>query len=125
MLSARHRLRSSTDIRRTLRGRRAGGHLVVVHVARSAERAGLPARVGFVVSRAVGGAVTRNQVKRRLRAYAAHRLDIVPDGVDVLVRANPQAATADYGRLGAEYERLLARALARLDDRASASAAKG
>lgn len=124
MLSARHRLRNSTDIARTVRGRRAGGHLVVVHAVRDPRRADLPARVGFAVSRAVGGAVTRNRVQRRLRHYAATHLDLVPDGVDVVVRANPAAAQAQYPELGAEYERLLARVLARLDDRAVPTPAK-
>lgn len=125
MLSARHRLRDSTDIRRTLRGRRAGGHLVVVHAVRSPERDGLPARMGFVVSRAVGGAVTRNRVKRRLRDHAALRFDLLPLGVDVLVRANPSAAQADYVDLGDEFERLLVRVLRRLPNPAQATATEG
>lgn len=118
MLSARHRLRDSTDIRRALRGRRAGGHLVVVHAVRVGKRRELPPRVGFVVSRAVGGAVTRNLVKRRLRGHVAGTLGDLPDGVDVLVRANPPAAQAEYAELATEYDRLLARVLARLDGQA-------
>ncbi len=122
MLSARHRLRNSTDIRRTLRGHRAGGHLVVVHGVRRRERVGLPARVGFVVSRALGGAVVRNRVKRRLRAHVASTLDHVPHGVDVMVRANPGAACAQFDQLAAEYDRLLGRVLARLDEPRSSTA---
>lgn len=122
MLSARHRLRDSADIRRTLRGRRAGGHLVVVHAVRSPERDGLSARVGFVASRAVGGAVIRNRVKRRLRDHVARRFDLLPVGVDVLVRANPSAAEADYSHLGDEFERLLLRVLSRLPEVTPASA---
>jgi len=51
-------------------------------------------RVGFVVSRAVGGAVVRNRVKRRLRALS--RPLVMADATQryhVVVRALPAAAT--------------------------------
>jgi ribonuclease P protein component len=55
-------------------------------------------RIGFVVSGALGNAVTRNRVKRRLRHLAAvHVADtpvgIDPGGIDIVVRALPRAAT--------------------------------
>jgi len=50
--------------------------------------------VGFVVSRAVGNAVTRNRVKRRLRHLAAKRIPTTPTGTDLVVRALPRSATA-------------------------------
>ena len=55
--------------------------------------AGRRAAVGFVVSGAVGNAVTRNRVKRRLRHLAAAQLPDTPAGVDLVVRALPRAAT--------------------------------
>jgi len=79
-------------------------------------RAGLPPRVGFVVSRAVGGAVVRNRTKRRLRALMAARLERLPLGSDVVVRANPVAAQANSAELGLELDRLLARVIARVQD---------
>ncbi len=66
-------------------------------------------RVGFVVSRAVGPAVTRNQVKRRLRHLVRGRLaDLPPDSM-LVVRALPAAATASSVELAAELDRSLSR----------------
>lgn len=54
---------------------------------------------GFAVSKAVGGAVVRNRVKRRLRAIVAGELASLPLGSKVVVRALPAAAGADFSRL--------------------------
>ncbi|MGK2310351.1 ribonuclease P protein component [Cutibacterium sp. V947] len=53
----------------------------------------LAPRVGFVVSKAVGNAVTRNRVKRRLRHLCRPFVDELEDGTVVVVRALPAAAT--------------------------------
>ncbi|MDE9365377.1 ribonuclease P protein component [Luteipulveratus sp. YIM 133132] len=130
MLPASHRLRVAADYRSVLRGRRddvrlpsarSGGRLLVLHVARlgaghdhaDAGEGSLP-RVGFVVSKAVGGSVVRNRTKRVLRHIARARLDRVPGGVGVVVRAQPAAAGASTGELVAEYDRLLDQTLGRL-----------
>lgn len=60
-------------------------------------------RVGFVVSKAVGNAVTRNRVKRRLRSIVHARLDVLRSGLYV-VRALPQAARADFVRLERDFD---------------------
>jgi len=65
---------------------------VVVHALRRDDD-GLT-RVGFVVSKAVGGAVVRNRVKRRLRALSRPLVMAHPlAGCSVVVRALPTAAT--------------------------------
>ncbi len=86
---------------------------MVVHSTQTDARAGQPPRVGFVVSRAVGSAVVRNRTKRRLRALAAGRLATIPTGPDVVVRANPAAATASFDELAADLDRLLSRVVNR------------
>jgi ribonuclease P protein component len=80
-----------------------------VHANRTDARAGLPPRVGFVVSKAVGNAVVRNRTKRRLRASVATKLSGIPVGLDLVVRANPAAARATYDELDSALERQLAR----------------
>lgn len=71
-------------------GVRAGRSTLVVHAL---TRTTPPSRAGFVVSRAVGNAVTRNRVKRRLRHLTAGALAASPLPVDVVVRALPPAAS--------------------------------
>lgn len=81
-------------------------HLLEVEDTTAASR---PARVGFVVSRAVGGAVVRTRVKRRLRHLARERLASLPGGCVLVVRAQPAAAEAGYAELGAALDRCLQR----------------
>lgn len=110
MLPAAHRVRRGDDFRHAIRGgRRCGGRLLVTHVAIGTTPG--PARVGFVVSRAVGNAVTRNHVKRRLRHLAYDRLDRLPTSAVVIVRALPASAQASYGDLGDALDRALDRLL--------------
>lgn len=52
-----------------------------------------PTRVGFVVSKAVGNAVVRNRVRRRLRHLAREWVPLTSLPLDVVVRALPAAAT--------------------------------
>ena len=108
MLAARHRLRHRDDFSATVRARRSGSRLLVIHLAAGESRSGSPARVGFVVSKAV----VRNRTKRRLRALMAGRLADLPPGVDVVVRAQPVAADASYDELGRDLDRCLRKVLA-------------
>jgi ribonuclease P protein component len=103
MLPASRRVRRRADFAAALRGYRAGGPLVIVHVAvpsSSAVDGGAgTVRVGFIVNKAVGKAVARNAVKRRLRHLVATRLDAFPPGAVVVVRAGREAAAASSDQL--------------------------
>ena len=109
MLAAEQRLRDSDDFRRTVRsGRRSGGAALVVHLLVDAGSP-TPTRVGFVVSKAVGNAVVRNRVKRRLRHVVKDCLAEVPASATLVVRALPPAAELDSAELRAELTRCLQR----------------
>jgi ribonuclease P protein component len=115
VLPPENRLRLTREHRGTVRhGVRGGGRLLVVHVLGSAHDA--PTRAGFVVSRAVGGAETRNTVRRRLRHLVRDRLDRLPAGSLVVVRAQPKAAIVSSAELGRELDAALDRVLARWPD---------
>jgi ribonuclease P protein component len=89
--------------------------LLVVHAAVPDSRVGHPPRVGFVVSKAVGGSVVRNRTKRRLRALVAPRLGSAPAGIDVVVRANPPAADATFDELRDSLNPLWDRVIGRME----------
>ena len=110
MLTRSHRLTDSDSFRTAVRrGGRAGSRTLVVHLVPGTEPG--PARVGFVVSKAVGPAVVRNRVKRRLRHLAREHVTSLPGSAVLVVRALPEAASASYSELGADLERCLDRAL--------------
>jgi ribonuclease P protein component len=60
-------------------------------------------RLGLAVGKAVGIAVVRNRVKRRLRELFRRRKALVPRGYDLFVRAVPASASASYTALEAAW----------------------
>jgi ribonuclease P protein component len=64
-----------------------------------------PVKFGFVVAKSVGGAVSRNLVKRRLRAVARELMaQINPsENISIVVRALEGAADANFETLQAEF----------------------
>lgn len=108
MLPAANRLRDGDTFRAAVRGgAKAGARTVVVHLW--AQDRPAPTRVGLVVSRAVGPAVTRNLVKRRLRHLLRSRLHRLPEGSVLVVRALPAAARAPFSTLDEELTACLDR----------------
>jgi ribonuclease P protein component len=110
VLAPTQRLRSSADFSSVVsRGRRAGSPAIVVHLLGPDPDHGTraPARCGFVVSKAVGNAVTRNRVVRRLRPLVRKRLPDLPEGSLMVVRALPAAAGASSSELSAALDRCL------------------
>ncbi|GAA1790478.1 hypothetical protein GCM10009682_10660 [Luedemannella flava] len=119
MLAAARRLRRRDEFAAAVRaGRRAGSGTVVVHLAAPTTSSETPARsddtlvarAGFVVPKTVGNAVVRNKVRRRLRHLMRVRLDALPAGVDVVIRALPGASSRTYAELEGDLDAALAAA---------------
>lgn len=135
MLPTENRLRRRQDFATAVRrGRRAGRPLLVVHLSSGNPSAGgasskeappvgdtrdphaaggssSPARAGFVVGKAVGNAVERNLVKRRLRHLVRERLLQLPPGSLIVVRALPGSSTASHAELARDLDAALRRLL--------------
>ncbi|WP_081611644.1 MULTISPECIES: ribonuclease P protein component [Leucobacter] len=133
MPAKRHRVTRGEDYRFAVRtGRRVGGAYCITHaVLRSptgrldaSSQAGAPAgggeraegsdpvppaRFGFIISKAVGNAVTRNLVRRRMKSVVERRIRSGIRGVDVVFRALPAAAGAPFSELEREMNRALDR----------------
>ncbi|MFD5598613.1 ribonuclease P protein component [Leucobacter sp. NPDC058333] len=108
MPARRNRVTRGEDYRQTVRaGRRVGGALCITHAVLRAP--GEDARFGFIISKAVGNAVTRNRVRRRMKAIVEQRLHAGIAGVDVVFRALPAVADASYSDLKRELTRALDR----------------
>jgi len=128
MLPRSLRMRSSKDFRQTTRrGVRVSRPTLVVHAVHFDQghfdqghlnegKVDDGNRIGLVVSGAVGNAVTRNRVKRRLRHLAAAHVADAPAGIGIVVRALPRAVTepaelpTDFGSAWHEAMSRLARA---------------
>lgn len=104
------RLRREAEYRRCYRqGRRQHGRLVTLHSVPN--DLGRP-RFGITVGRRVGGAVVRQRCKRRVREIVRRwpQRRALP-GLDLVIHLEPAAATAPFGTLRQELERLLAKHL--------------
>ena len=91
---SRRLLRHSDFERVYKQGRRHfAAHVTVFYLLRDAEPAQRGPRIGFTVGKALGGAVQRNRIKRRLRE--AVRLTGFQGSADVDVVINPKRSAFD------------------------------
>lgn len=114
VLAVGHRLRRRDEFAAVIKaGCRAGRGGLVVHVLARPERilaqadrpsTDVTVRVGFVVPRAVGNAVVRNRVRRRLRHLLHDRLASIAPGTDVVVRVSAAATFRSYAQLGSDLD---------------------
>jgi ribonuclease P protein component len=96
------RLRASADFVRVQRaGRRVtSAHFVFLIAAREEQG---PSRMGLVVSRKVGNAVTRNRVKRLCRECFRLGVAKLPDGIDLIVIAKGNPTDLDFAKVSREW----------------------
>lgn len=88
VLAKSNRVLSAADFKSSVRrGRRMNtGHAVLYVTVRDSSQ---PTRFGFIVGKNVGGAVTRNLVRRRLRSIARELIVENETGRDLVIRALP------------------------------------
>ena len=106
MLRKANRVVRPDDFRTVVRrGRRTSSPLAVYYRLERTEAD--PVRFGFIVSRAVGGAVERNLMRRRMRAVGRELVDAGARGADVVVRALPGSAQHGWASLSADMHAAL------------------
>lgn len=66
-------------------------------------------RVGITVPRALGGAVVRNRIKRRIREAVRARLSVLSPQWQVVINPRRRALTAGFPELVQEIEKLFLR----------------
>ena len=115
--SRQARLRKHADFDQVYRnGRRLfSAHMTVFFLRRGDPG---PARVGFTVTRALGKAVERNRIRRRLREAARLHLDRVGNAADVVIHPKKSALAASFAELREE----IARAFEKIQSSAGGSA---
>jgi ribonuclease P protein component len=83
------------------------GFVLLVHPRGDADQA---MRIGFTVTKKIGGAVVRNRMKRRFRALAR---ELLPDhgfaGCDHILIGRAGGVERDFGQLRSELQRALAK----------------
>jgi ribonuclease P protein component len=83
--------------------RRTSAHFTVFSRANS-----LPhSRFGFSIKKALGGAVVRNRIRRRLREIVRRHREGIPAGWDIVVHPKGAVAHANFAALSADLVRLL------------------
>lgn len=112
MLAGANRITSGSDYKAVVRrGLRFVGPHTVTYVRKSRE--GVPVRFGFIVAKNVGGAVSRNRVRRRLKAASYEILSSVRPGTDIVVRALPTSLDASWPVLKSELSEAIVKGGAR------------
>ena len=98
-MERRQRLSRSRDFDAVYRqGRSVSTRSVTLHWFAREDDADGPPRLGLAVPRAVGTAVTRNRIKRQLRAVWSELAESVPVGRDYVLVARPGLADAAASR---------------------------
>lgn len=69
--------------------------------------AGRASRFGISVKKALGGAVVRNRIKRRIREIVRRNRTEIPTGWDIVIHPKSSVARAAFAPLEAELLRLL------------------
>ncbi|HMK28635.1 MAG TPA: ribonuclease P protein component [Terriglobales bacterium] len=100
----RRKLLKHADFQRVYKnGKRLfGGHLTFFYLPRAEQLAEDGPRLGLTVSRALGGAVDRNRIRRRVREAVRLHLGELSIPMDVVINPKKSASTVAFAQLEAE-----------------------
>lgn len=103
-----YRLKSTADFKRVSRDGKSFAHPLIVLIC-APNNLNHP-RIGIAAGRRLGNAVTRNRVKRRLRAAAGAILHELSSGWDIILIARNPILAAGFDEINVALGRLLQRA---------------
>lgn len=73
-------------------------------------------KIGLAVPNSVGHAVVRNKIKRRFRVLGRKYESLLPDGYEVILRAKPSAAHAEFSSLDRQVGKCFAKIRFRVEN---------
>ena len=107
-MKRKFRLNRLTDFKRVRRLGKSYAHPLVLLITNPNQ---LPqARVGIITSKALGNAVTRNRIRRRLRGCMDEWLPSLTPGWDLILIGRHGIGSADFGQIHIAVAGLLERA---------------
>lgn len=89
-------------------GKKYSSRLLVLHVFVDDSQTN---RCAFAVGKNVGNSVVRHRITRQLRHVMADRMDLFPQGSQIVVRALPGTASADFASLAENVDFALGKCL--------------
>ena len=90
--------------------RHFSGNLTAFYLGRSEEMKAAPVRIGFTVSRALGGSVDRNRIRRRTREAVRSHMDQlagIAEPVDIVFNPKKSVLKIDFSVLSEEVAKAL------------------
>lgn len=102
------RLRKHADYQRVYQASRRYSSQSMSYFFRQREGGSVEtqARVGLTTGRALGGAVERNRIRRRMRAAVRLHLGELPERVDVVLHPRRAVLDLEFTRLESEVSRI-------------------
>ena len=82
-------------------------------------------RVGLTAGKALGNAVERNRIKRRMREAIRQHIALICSDVDVILHPRKSVLTIEFGRLQSEIERIFQTIQNSFADNAQAASKRG
>ena len=83
--------------------RRSSSHFTVFFRANALPQT----RFGFSIKKALGGAVVRNRIRRRIREIVRSHRPEIPVGWDIVIHPKSTVARAEFAALAADLLRML------------------